>query len=700
MSKANSWDQGEKNGAPFVTTADAWQQDAQTSQERGMPDLGNSASAKSAILIGCLLVLLGLLLAQPVAHKPTYAVGNGQTLYFYEDTSGRMSLAEFLALPSHQLSTSDGPLARGYSRSTFWLRFDVPRSLFADGDLWLEMRPVYLDHVTVHWRPSGIDATWQTGYSGDRDSALDRRTGLAYRKPVFPLASPGAGADGYEVVLQVRSTSTMVVEPALWQPAAFLDYAARDTSFWSFHFGVGALSSVIALLLAMGLKSRLLWSVLPFSTTYLLVAGIQGFLGWGDIQWRVTLQHYLTGVLTLLGYPALLWMCTEALDLRQYFPRLYKAMLMGISIGLILPLSIPLDLYGNAVQALTMFASLTAPTLLVCAVILWWREDLSYLNLAFGIVPMFYVFTSLLAVLTTTATIPYDSVIYNLWQYSVMIIMMVTMLLVMTMGIYRISRERQISQERAQLARELRVEREASFNQRQFMGMISHEFRTPLAVISAAIENLRENDGDDVPTLQRYDKIERATVRLVQLTDNCLADARLSAGTLYLDVQPIDLLEQIHYAAALVELSAHHRLGMTLNGCSLTGDMPSCVPLVADSALLGIALSNVLDNAMKYSEPGSQIRLDIQQTPDHRVVIGIEDEGRGIPEAQAAQVFERYRQGGGAGGKGRDGWGLGLYVARQIALAHGGDLVLAANTPAGCRFELTLPRTPTVAPTA
>lgn len=650
---------------------------------------GSPYPAKGMILIGCLLLWLGLLFAGPAQHHPTYAVGQDQPFFFHEDTQGDMSLTEFLAIPPSELTISRRPLTQGYTASAFWLRFEIPQTWFAERELWLELKPTYLDHLAVYWRPAGTSQAWRARQAGDRDDALARMGDLDYRTTVLSLAPPDT-AEGYEVAIRVQSTSTVMVEPSLWQPADFLKYASRDSVFWSFHFGVGVLSSTIAVMLAVGLRSRLLWSVLPFSATYLLVACVQGFVGWSDAQWRVTLQHYLTGGLTLLGYPALLWMCTEALDLRRHFPRIYKTMLACIAIGLLLPLGIPLNLYGAAVQALTLFALLSAPILMGCSFTLWWRQGLAPLNLAFGLIPMFYVVTSLLAILTNLAVLPYDSFIFNLWQYSVMLIMMFTMLFVMTVGVYRISRERQSSLERMQLARELRVEREARFNQRQFMGMISHEFRTPLAVISGVVENLRVGHPGNERVRQRYDKIERATNRLVQLTDNCLADARLSAGTLYLDIKPVDLLRQIRYAASLAELTGDHRLRITVDGHPLADDTQISVPVHADSALLGIALSNLLGNAVKYSTPGSQVRLDVQRQAN-RIVIGIEDEGSGIPSELAEQIFERFRQAHVDDAAERDGWGLGLYVARQIALAHHGDLLLAANTPEGCRFEFILP---------
>src|SRR5690606_1184449 len=166
-----------------------------------------------------------------------YAVGRDQPFLFHQDRDGNMSLADFLAVPPSELTSSRRPLTQGYTASAFWLRFEIPQAWFAGQELWLELKPTYLDHVAMYWRHAGTDEAWRTRHAGDRDGALARAGDLDYRTAVLALTPPTA-AKGYEVVIRVQSTSTVMVEPSLWQPAAFLKYAARDSVFWSFHFGI------------------------------------------------------------------------------------------------------------------------------------------------------------------------------------------------------------------------------------------------------------------------------------------------------------------------------------------------------------------------------------------------------------------------------------------------------------------------------
>ncbi|MCS5947060.1 hypothetical protein LNP25_29850 [Klebsiella variicola subsp. variicola] len=117
--------------------------------------------------------------------------------------------------------------------------------------------------------------------------------------------------------------------------------------------------------------------------------------------------------------------------------------------------------------------------------------------------------------------------IYSLWQYA-LIVHIITVLII---AILRVRAENRQLEQKQRLARELQIEREASFHQRQFMGMVAHEFRTPLAVIQAALENLRLSAAS-ASQEARFDASGRAATRLVQLTDNCLADARLASHDL------------------------------------------------------------------------------------------------------------------------------------------------------------------------
>ncbi|MDR5886717.1 sensor histidine kinase [Vreelandella janggokensis] len=588
------------------------------------------------------------------------------------DPQGQLSLEQAALQLQQQAPTERATFSRGYVRDTFWLRFELPSATFEDQQRWLELGPNFVDDIRLFYRPQGTKQPWQVKQTGDLRLG---RSDIDYRNPVFVLPPPDNGR-GYEAIMRVQSSSTTILKASLWQPTEFLGHASRSTAFWSFYFGLAAISTLLAFILAIVLGGRLLWSVTAFSITYLFVASIQGYLNWLLPELGLPLQHYLTSVLTLTSYIALLWLCVETVNMKQHLPWAHKIMMACCGLTLLLLILIPLDRYDLAVKIQALFYLPTSITFIISVLYVWHLDHYRVSTLLLGLSPLICITASMFGLFSAFGWIPFRTEIYVIWQYA----LIVNMLLVMAIAVYRIREKKLEEMEKHQLVSELKAERDASFHQRQFMGMVSHEFRTPLAVISGSLENLLFLEPGNSDRMSRYHKIQRATERLVQLTDNCLADARLAANDLYLDPQPVNLFELVDSAAALVQLSDDHQRIMTIDGQpAIAMAIPQC-PVVVDAALIRIALSNVIDNAVKYSAGGA-IRIDCSQQ-NGRPTVQICDQGHGISEQDAQQIFDRYRR----GTQNQRGAGLGLYVARQIARAHDGDLRLLSSSPEGSCF--------------
>lgn len=628
-----------------------------------------------------LLLVAGLLLGSLVQAAERWQLGIDQPFLLYEDATGQMTLDAFLQLPATALALQRAPLSRGYTASAFWLRAELPAALFDGEERWLRVDPVFLDHLTLHYRPLQ-GGPWQQQQAGDRWAG--QRSDLDYRFPVLRLPPP---EQGYELVVRVQSSSALLLSLLLAAPADFLSFAARGTAFWSFYFGMLFLTLLLSLIQALLVRTRLLWSICLFSlVALLLVVSVQGYIVWLLGPAFLDLQHYLTSALTLLIGILPLWIGSEALHLEQHRPRFWCLIKVGM---LLLPplylLSLPLGLFSLTLKIQSPVSVLLALLLAGCAIQLWRQRKVGPDQLLLGLVPVICLVFSIPPLLILHGVLPYYTTIYATWQYALII----NVLLMVVFAALHTRKERRLSHEYRQLDRELNIEREARFHQRQFMGLVSHEFRTPLAVISGALQNLPEAEAD--PVLQRrYHRMQRATDRLIQLTDNCLADARLSASALHLERSATDLGQLLQTAAIPVDISGQHRLQVSVQGQAATLEQLPALPLEADTALLGITLSNLLDNAVKYTDQGC-IRVGIQCLGSEYVV-HIRDEGQGIPATLVDSIFERYSRGGQPAGPRRQGTGLGLYVARQIALAHGGNLALVDTTPQGCCFELRLPR--------
>lgn len=598
---------------------------------------------------------------------------------WYADASGQMSLDAFLALPQEALKTASLIPSFGYSKKTFWLRTSLPAAYFSGEQRWLQLGPPFIDRLTVYYRPYGSDSPWKQKEFGDHAPARD--SDLDYRESVLIFAPPPTKA-GYEMVFRLQSSSTLILLAMLSSPQEFVRSATLDTAFWSFYFGLAVIASGIALWLAVALRRRLLWGICLFSLNYPLVAALHGYPEWLFGDALLPVQDYMISCLSLVSYATALWLHSEVFDLKKNMPRLHQLLLAAIGLNIALQISIPLGFYGRAMQIEAGIFFIASPVLLITSWMLWRRKAVDMNTLLLGLLPPVYVVSAGLALLSVHGVIPFHTRVYSTWQYA-LIIHIVTVLII---AVLRVRAENRTLMRKQQLARELQIEREASFHQRQFMGMVAHEFRTPLAILEAALENLRL-----CPTVStqsaRLDRMQRATTRLVQLTDNCLADARLSSRDLQADRQNAELLPVIYIAATVVDLSLNHYLHVICEGQTVGPQSPSPV-LFIDSGLLCIAIANLLDNSVKYSASG-EIRIEIYRL-QKGFEIRIGDRGPGIAPEQVEHIFERYRRGE-THTTTPAGTGLGLYVARQIIQAHGGELCLAKNTADGCEFALTLP---------
>lgn len=598
---------------------------------------------------------------------------------WYADASGQMSLDAFLALPQEALKTASLIPSFGYSKKTFWLRTSLPAAYFSGEQRWLQLGPPFIDRLTVYYRPYGSDSPWKQKEFGDHAPARD--SDLDYRESVLILAPPPTKA-GYEMVFRLQSSSTLILLATLSSPQEFVRSATLDTAFWSFYFGLAVIASGIALWLAVALRRRLLWGICLFSLNYPLVAALHGYPEWLFGDALLPVQDYMISCLSLVSYATALWLHSEVFDLKKNMPRLHQLLLAAIGLNIALQISIPLGFYGRAMQIEAGIFFIASPVLLITSWMLWRRKAVDMNTLLLGLLPPVYVVSAGLALLSVHGVIPFHTRVYSTWQYA-LIIHIVTVLII---AVLRVRAENRTLMRKQQLARELQIEREASFHQRQFMGMVAHEFRTPLAILEAALENLRL-----CPTVStqsaRLDRMQRATTRLVQLTDNCLADARLSSRDLHADRQNAELLPVIYIAATVVDLSLNHYLHVICEGQTVGPQSPSPV-LFIDSGLLCIAIANLLDNSVKYSASG-EIRIEIYRL-QKGFEIRIGDRGPGIAPEQVEHIFERYRRGE-THTTTPAGTGLGLYVARQIIQAHGGELCLAKNTADGCEFALKLP---------
>ncbi len=212
---------------------------------------------------------------------------------------------------------------------------------------------------------------------------------------------------------------------------------------------------------------------------------------------------------------------------------------------------------------------------------------------------------------------------------------------------------------------------------------LAHEFKTPLATILAAAGGIRETGSLRAEQLEMTETVESEATRLGSLTSRLLRVARLDRE----DVRPhLELTEMGELVNGMVgqykRLPTDRQFSLSQEGGPAAA--------WADAELLRLALSQLLDNARKYSIPGSTIKVEMDSRGS-LVFIRVTNSGSSIAEGDQQRLFDRFYRGTEAR-RFTSGSGLGLYVARKIALAHGGTLDLdVEHLSEGVTFRLTLP---------
>ena len=212
------------------------------------------------------------------------------------------------------------------------------------------------------------------------------------------------------------------------------------------------------------------------------------------------------------------------------------------------------------------------------------------------------------------------------------------------------------------------------------LSSVSHDLRTPLAVMTGAASSLLE-DAIDAPTRRELtETILQEALRLNRLVRNLLDMTRLEAGAVRVNKEWQPLEEVVGSALSRMEDALSDRRVLT----ELASDLP-LVPL--DAVLIQQVFVNLLENALKYTPPGSPLEIRAWVRPGG-VELVVADRGPGIPLGEEQRIFDKfYRVSGGQGG----GVGLGLAICRAIVMAHGGQLFVVNRGSGGAEFHIQLP---------
>jgi signal transduction histidine kinase len=620
-----------------------------------------------------MLLLVSLVRAEPPPTEPSFTVSQGP-IRVLVDPSHQLTLEQVrAAYATGQFRAIPGNLGLGYTPDVVWLHLSIERRAEQSSAGWLEIMPPYLDDVQLfHIRPDGtIDAR----RGGDRlpQSAKEED----YRGNLFKLAlQPGE----HELYLRLQTTSTMAAIVKLWQPDRFERHLRLDYFVYGLYFSL--ILTVLLFNAVNWLVSRRRIFLVYVGYLFLNALqwlGINGFVAEFIFPAQPLLANLTLGMSLSLAGAMAFGFFIMVLELKQYHTVLYRISLSGLVLGIVTALATPLGYY-----------SVFAPWFLALCIIslcgipwptrrLWRTGDLWARLLAVAYITYGLLVT--INILGVLAVLPFGEGI-NIAGMTSNIAHILLLHFAILLHYRRVEADHAAALEKSVLAiRQADLEKSYRQEQDKLLAMITHEIRTPIAVIDAATQTLEALD--DIPSAdreERYDRIHRSVNRLSVLLDLATAQTRSEIADWQLTqgmIEPAALTDEI------VKL-----LGNPLaQRIDITAEEP-LPTLIGDDRMLRFALLNLLDNAGKYSPSDAPVRVHIE-AKDGGVIWRVEDDGPGIPPGMEAHIFEKYVRLGGAGDKA--GLGLGLYLARHTVELHGGTLKVETGRVKGACFVCWLP---------
>lgn len=587
------------------------------------------------------------------------------------ETAGQDDSIQSVSAPDRQAQFR--PLkdvyAGGYTHEARWLRFTV--KVPTAGAWWLEIQPAILDDVRIYI-PQGDGFVERR--AGDR-LPFDRRE-EAYRAFIFKLDM--ADTEPHTYFLRLSSSSTLMAQLRLWQPADFHNAKYAEYSTASFIGGVLFLIFCINILLWYFLRMNIIgWFALHVLTNLVLVAFSSGLVS----QFLFPQNPHLSNTLSQFTLPLLL--SASAPLLKSLVSRRLKSkwldwvFLSIVVLPLLCILPIFWDGYTHAAYGLLV---ISLPFYVLMALVvsrIWWQTGRTELYLWPGV--LFTVIGGALSTLIMLGWLNIEIIPTGFFRpasFGMILAMQASILILVN----TIDQEKKRATERAIRAEmDVQNERKAVAEQSRFIAMITHELKTPLAVIDAATQTLERTAR--ASTHGRYDRIRSAVRRIERLVDQFLSADQVDHVRGRLRVSTFDAVRLLK-GVADTSLCAPERIGL---------QAPEQLSLTADAAQLRIALANLVDNAIKYSPADLPIQLSLRPClRDGRsgVEFVVADAGPGIAPALHDKIFSRYTRGADVGHI--SGAGLGLYLVQRIVQAHQGT-VSVQSLKTGVAFHVWLP---------
>lgn len=646
----------------------------------------------------------------------THPIDLGGALWIHSDPSGNWTIEDVANGPQREgFSHLPGNVEKGFTRDTVWVRFILQRTPNAVPGWLLRLRPPRINEATLY-APDGHGGYAETRL-GDRRPFTDRA--VPDHNFVFPI---DVALNPREYYLKLSNAGVPLrVEIDVWQPAGFDRFQKRDYTAIGVLLGAALLSIYMNLIFMSWLRDTLYghYALYVVAIAALAMARLGYLAEWALDTRPDRVAQAVLAVNCLFNAVATMFMARlfgfhRHWPLASHFFRVVTVFNLVAFCLALTPLHIPIGPWVSLVATIsTVFGAAFVFYLLFV------RRLLQYLlpAAAFSVGTLIGLYSLVKLWLGDAVPGAAPEHLYLLGTLTHLILLNVAVADRTRRAEREVLRQRELalsarieaehalestvarrtaelaganvalrdeigkrSRLETRLRQSLEETRRMADQQQEFVSMVSHEFRTPLAVIDAAAQSLDLSKFGREPTVQRRtERIRRSVQRLSMLIENILIADRLHLEERQLRLQSLDMEALTRQLCEGFNQTGTERLQLTVHR------LPE---IVGDRALIEIALQNLLHNALKYSPPESRVSVTLAGVGD-AVQIDVTDRGPGVPSADIERVFEKYFRSDTVATVA--GSGLGLHLAREIARRHGGDVLLTENSPQGATFRLVLP---------
>ena len=611
--------------------------------------------------------------AVTIENQPVLSLKN--RMEALEDSTRALEIHDVIE-HADEFKTVDVYPALGFTRSAYWFRIPLSRPETAPQHWVLKLNPTYLDHVTVWVEQAGQIV--QEKNLGRRDY---ENAGYILRDPMQTALELPLGNSW--LYIRVKTVTTLTIIPALMQPDTFIQRNDKTT------FKVGILAGIMLIVFVFNMVCWWLTRV----NMYGIFGGYVGFGLLSILEGLDMLTSYFMSewpfenirpLSVFLGFSWLfgfMFFRILLVDKHQdwWIYRIYQALYLcaavailsgllgGYSYSYVAEVLCPVTLIVLLVTLVPAFRMIFSGGSLAIKL-----QGIAYLPLAF------YLSSNQLLIAGWMT----PSMLNILGQTQGGMLQIVLLQVALLYRVRDLMKERnQAVDEAARVNEEVGRERAIREEQSRFLSMLTHEIRTPLAVIDLAVQSMRVLDDDpDTFRETRYSRIQSGVKRMSTLLELGLQKDDFS-NEAWEPNDVVNLVDISRTAIAELPVDLVPRIEFTVHSDDVT--------VKGNGAALKLTFFNLVENALKYSGKNDRIHVSVGEAAGD-VYWQVDDSGDGIPEEQRRSIFEKFYRAAEVSGK--PGLGLGLYIANQVIKRHSGYIECLESSIGGACFRCSFPK--------